>query len=59
MVGLGEAMLDAVASADSVEGMAAPHGGGPGPVLGQISKLDAVVDKHGANFVEDGFDQFV
>ena len=57
MVGLSEAVFDAVAKASSFEGMTSQHRRGSLAVLGQIGKLNAVVSKHGVDVIRDRFDQ--
>jgi hypothetical protein len=57
MVRLGEPVLDAVLSASAVERMTAPHCGGLRTILCEVSKLNAVVGKHGMNLAGNGFDQ--
>lgn len=57
MVGLGEAVLDAVAPTGSVERMSPQPGGNPLTVLGQIGKLDAVVGEHRMDAIRNGLDQ--
>lgn len=52
-------MLDAMLPAGPVERMAAPHGGWTRSVLGQVGELDAVVCKHGVDFVGNSLDQVV
>src|ERR1700743_1596913 len=52
-------MLDAMPPTGPVERMATPHGGWTRSVLGQVGELDAVVRKHGVDFVGDSLDQVV
>jgi hypothetical protein len=59
MVGLGEAMLDAMAAAGPVERMSSQQGRGALAVLGQIGELDAVIGEHGVDPVRHRLDQGV
>src|SRR5271155_2728956 len=57
MVGFGQAMFDATAKADPVEGMAAPAGGGAGAVFGQVGELNSVIGQHGMDAIGHGSNQ--
>jgi hypothetical protein len=59
MVWLGQAVLDAVALAGSIEGMAAPSCGRSRAVLRQIGELDAVIGENHVDRVGDRLDQLV
>ena len=57
MIGLGEAVVDAVQKTDPVKRMAAKVGRGSLAILRQIGELDAVVGEHGMDPIGDSCDQ--
>ena len=57
MVGFGQAMFDATAKPDPVEGMAAPPGGYAVAVLGQVGELNAAVGERGMDAIGNGSNQ--
>lgn len=57
MVGLGQPVVDAMAPAGPVEGMAAQHCRGAFTVFRQVSELDAVVGQDCVDVVRHRFDQ--
>jgi len=57
MMGLGEAVFDAVTATDAIEGMASEAGCRSLTVPGQIGELDAVVGEHGVDAVRNRFDE--
>ncbi len=57
MIGLGEAVVDAVQKTDPVKSMAAKAGRGSLAILRQIGELDAVVREHGMDPIRDSRDQ--
>ena len=59
MVGLGQAVLDAVGSADLVEAVHAVAGGPAVAISGQVGELNAVVGQDGVQAVGHGRDQSV
>ncbi len=54
VIGLGEAVLDAVAPAGAIEGVAAPPGGWSLAILWQVGELDAVVGEHDMDLIGNG-----
>ncbi len=58
MIGLGQAMLDAVSQAGPVEGMAAPACSGAITILRQVGELDTVVGQYSVDPERDGRHQF-
>ena len=59
MVRLGQPMLDAMALAGPIEGMATQHRSWPFAVLREVGELDAVVGEHRVDEVGHGVDQGV
>lgn len=57
VIGLGEAMLDAVFEADAIEHVDAIAGCRSQAVLNGIAELNAVVGEHGVDLVGNGFDK--
>jgi len=57
MIGLGEAVVDAVEKTDPVKRMAVKAGRGSIAILRQIGELDAVVREHGMDAIRDSRDQ--
>ena len=58
MVRLGEPVLDSVAMAGPVEGMAAEACGWPLAILRKVGELDSVVGEHGVDAVWNGLDEY-
>ena len=59
VVGLCQAVLDAMHAARPVKRMAAPAGGRLLPVPGQVGELDAIVGQDGMDRIEHRFDEIV